>query len=347
MKRVLLLVAGALLTLAACTRLLGYPDKSGPHPFEHRAHVLKGIACTRCHKGITTAGDTGPTHIPTTVDCVACHQKPHDNHECSNCHGLPLTRDGAQEAIDHLKFSHEKHMPQVRGNCVRCHSEVAHEASVLRPTMATCFGCHQHEDQFRARKCDDCHVDLPEELTRPVDHLVHDGDWVREHGVRAASTDLCASCHRETFCAGCHGQTVPALPEKLRFADTMRAGVHRAGFRSRHAEEARGRPGLCTTCHTEDTCRSCHEDRNVAATAPDPRNPHPPGWLGPPGSGNEHGRAAWRNPAECAACHSGAGESLCVGCHQEGGIGGSPHPLGWSSRLAKTELPCLLCHRGP
>jgi hypothetical protein len=345
MKRILLAALG-LCALAACAKLLGYPDKNGPRPFEHRAHVLKGIACTTCHKGMTDAGDTGALHLPTTADCVTCHQQPHEQRDCGTCHGLELTRMGAADARAHLKFSHQRHMAEAKGNCVRCHSEVGGEAAVLRPQMATCFGCHQHEDQFEVRDCDGCHVDLPEELTRPTDHLVHDGDWVREHGVRAASTDLCATCHRETFCASCHGQTVPALVEQRRFAEPGRAGIHRAGFRARHAEEARGQPGLCTTCHRTETCRDCHEDRGLAATATDSRNPHPVGWLGAPGTSNDHGRAAWRNPAECASCHGGAGESLCVGCHQEGGIGGNPHPVGWSSRLSKNDVPCLLCHRG-
>ncbi len=349
MKR-LLLAAAAVASLAACARILGYPDKDGPRAFEHRAHVLKGIACTTCHQGMTTAEDTGPLHLPGTEVCVTCHKQPHETRDCANCHGSPFTRVGAMEARNHLTFSHKRHMKEVRGNCVRCHSEVGGEAQVLRPAMATCFGCHQHKDQWESRDCDSCHVDLPAELTKPKDHLVHDGDWVREHGVRAGNTDLCSTCHRERFCASCHGKTVPALTEQVRFADPMRPGIHRAGFRSRHPEEARAQPGLCTTCHSQSTCQACHDDRNVSVDTSGertPRNPHPPGWLSVPGGGgNDHGRAAWRNPAECASCHGGAGESLCISCHQVGGIGGNPHPAGWSSRLGKNELPCLLCHGG-
>jgi hypothetical protein len=33
-----------------------------------------------------------------------------------------------------------------------------------------------------------------------------------------------------------------------------------------------------------------------------------------------------------------------VGCHRVGGIGGSPHPPGWSTRRHRSEMPCRLCH---
>ena len=129
----------------------------------------------------------------------------------------------------------------------------------------------------------------------------------------AASADLCATCHTQRSCTGCHGQTTAMLPERLAFDDVMKAGVHRAGFRSRHAEEARMSPGLCSTCHSESSCDSCHRGLGISAEAPDARNPHPAGWLGPPGTPNEHGRAAWRparatgepGPAPCAATRTG------------------------------------------
>jgi hypothetical protein len=341
----LLIVALAAVSAVACARILGL-RQAGPSAFPHRAHVTKGVQCVTCHKDITNAGDTGPLHLPDTAACLTCHAEPHDTRECSTCHGDSVSRHGAAQARAFLRFSHEKHVPRARGNCVRCHSDVAQEGVTLRPAMATCFGCHEHEDQFRVRDCDGCHVDLPAELTRPSDHLVHDGDWLRDHGVRSASTDLCATCHSQRFCASCHGVTVPALGSALSFDDVARADVHRAGFRARHSSEARAQPGLCSTCHKQDSCQRCHAERGIAATSMDARSPHGAGWLGPRGSANQHGRAAWRNPAECASCHGGAGESMCVSCHKVGGIGGTVHPLGWTSRMSKREVPCVLCHGG-
>jgi hypothetical protein len=82
------------------------------------------------------------------------------------------------------------------------------------------------------------------------------------------------------------------------------------------------------------------------AAGVDGESPHGPGWSGMPGQGNEHGPAARRDPVACASCHGGAGEAMCATCHRVGGVGGSPHPAGWSSRRSRqTDLPCVLCHR--
>jgi hypothetical protein len=211
----------------------------------------------------------------------------------------------------------------------------------MRPPMATCFRCH--DDLQKARRCDGCHVDLAEEGTLPATHLAHDGDWIREHGARTASSgDLCETCHRQSFCASCHGVTVPTLPAERRLADPFRAQLHRAGFVGRHAVEARSDPGACTTCHAPDRCITCHVEKGIAATARG--NPHPRGWVGLAAADNLHGREARRDPASCAGCHGGAGEQLCVSCHAVGGIGGNPHPPGFSSTLPLSAMPCRMCH---
>ena len=341
-----LLIAVVTLT-AACAQILGLRPEAGRRPFEHRQHVLKGIDCKQCHAGIVAAGDEGPLHIPGTDACVACHQKPHDDRTCSNCHGLAGTRAGAAEAREKLRFQHRTHMPRANHNCVRCHMNIESGNGVLRPRMATCESCHQHSQQLARNSCDPCHVNLRAEDIKPDDHLIHSGNFLREHGVRAASNaEVCTNCHAEKFCVGCHGVTVPKLPERIMFDDPRRQGVHRAGFLARHSSEARGDPGLCTTCHAPKMCSDCHDKEKLSAS-PRSRNPHPNGWLGLRGQRNDHGRAAWREPEICASCHGGAGEQLCVGCHKVGAMGGNPHAPGWDSRKRpKTDRPCLMCHGG-
>ncbi len=342
----LLMVLSA--ALAACASLLGLKPASPPHPFEHRAHALKGINCVRCHAGVARAGDTRSLHFPTDADCRGCHSKPHDTRPCSGCHGESYVREGVELARAHLRFEHADHMLPARGDCVRCHVDVTERRpDALLPKMASCFGCHAHQDQWTLRDCKGCHVDLASEGTLPDDHLVHDGDFVREHGIRAASArDLCSSCHSERSCAACHGVgTVAALPARLAFDDVRLSGLHRAGFAARHAEEARADPGVCTTCHSESSCVDCHARERVAPGS-STIDPHPPGWLAGPGGG-EHGEQARIDPASCAGCHGGAGERLCVGCHRVGGPGGNPHGRGFSSTKAKSrDMPCRLCHGG-
>jgi hypothetical protein len=287
--------------------------------------------------------------FPTTASCTSCHEKPHDERECGTCHGSGRAREAAALARKHLRFQHETHLARVSGDCVRCHLDVREEGHTLRPSMATCLSCHAHQEQWATRSCDPCHVDLPAEVVRPEDHLVHDPGFVKTHALPAATdAQMCATCHGQRFCLGCHGgSAAPTLPERLAFDKPAMGGVHRAGFSSRHAEEARGDPGLCTRCHTPSSCGTCHAREGVGATGKPgtSRSPHPPGWLGLPGQSNDHGRAAWRDPALCASCHGGAGEALCVACHKVGASGGNPHAPGFSSRMnPRVDRPCVLCH---
>jgi hypothetical protein len=348
MRRATLFLVLSLL-LVACAQVLGIRPPEH-RPFPHHVHVTKaGASCVDCHAGILASTADDPMHLPDRAKCVTCHTKPHDAGECSGCHGLEYVRQGAQADLDHLRFSHRTHDQRLKGNCAYCHRGVTNDSDHVRPTMAICLSCHEHQEEFtEARTCDRCHRDLRGEESRPESHVAHDGDWLREHGGKAVvARALCSTCHTDTFCAGCHGRTVPALPEKMAFDDPLRAGVHRAGFASHHSLEARAQPGLCATCHTgSDFCESCHGARGVDV-ASGAASPHPPGWLGVPGERNDHGAAAWRDPSVCAACHSGAGEQLCVSCHRVGGPGGNPHRPGWTSKLRPTiDPPCRSCHEG-
>ena len=338
MKRAVAILA--CFALAACAGILGITRRA-PQAFPHRSHVIAGVPCTRCHAGI----GSNPTalHLPDAASCVTCHVKPHDPQPCLTCHVAPTAIAALVEARDHLVFDHAPHLAPTRGNCVRCHVGIADGDDHLRPPMATCFKCHDHDAARDARRCDACHKGLEDTKLLPETHLAHDGNWLREHGTRAASSgDLCQSCHKEKFCAECHGANVAVLPATMHFADPFAPSVHRAGFSARHALEARAEPGACATCHAPDRCAQCHLAKGVAGAGR--RSPHPPGWVGLGAAGNQHGRDARRDPAACAACHDGAGQALCIGCHKVGGIGGSPHPAGWSSRVPLTALPCRLCH---
>jgi hypothetical protein len=330
-------IVAAVSVLVACAGVLGL-RKDRPDGFAHRAHVVAGVSCTSCHPNIT---DGKALHLPDDTTCLTCHQKPHDTRACSGCHSSPLAIAQLLEAKDHLKFDHATHAGPSKNNCVRCHDGVA-TGDRLRPAMAACFKCHDDDAERDGRRCDACHVNLSDERTLPATHLAHDGDWLRDHGTRAASSgELCESCHKQSFCASCHGQTVPALPSQLSLGDPFRASVHRAGFVARHSLEARSDPGACTTCHTPERCASCHTAKSIAGE----RNPHPANWVGLAASDNLHGREARRDPVSCAGCHGGAGEALCVSCHRVGGVGGNPHPAGFSSRQPMSAMPCRMCHR--
>ena len=338
------LILGLVLFGFACARVLGL-HRDVDHPFEHRAHVIEGIACTQCHD-MLEAGDDGPLHLPDTASCIECHEKPHDERRCRSCHGLDFTPTRLKMAKHYLRFAHAEHLPEVAGNCVRCHQDVQQSNHTLLPRMGSCLSCHAHAESFELADCDDCHVNLEAEQSRPVSHLVHEEDYVRRHGVdAAASRAICETCHTQSQCAGCHGANVALLPQRRDFATPSLSGLHRAGFRSRHGREAAADRGLCITCHTEQSCQRCHADKGLAANGSARFNPHPPGWVSTTLGANAHGPAARRDPVSCASCHSGAGEQACVRCHRVGGVGGSVHPPGWTSpRNPRTDAPCRMCH---
>ena len=344
MSRRWALAALAALTLAACAGVLGL-RRGGAPSFPHRAHVTAGVSCVTCHAGVADAGDDDPLHLPDDASCVGCHAQPHDARSCLGCHADRFAAGAARDARAHLTFAHRDHQAASSGNCMRCHQGVAEGDARLRPAMATCWGCHEHDRAREVRDCRACHVDLAEEGTPPPSHLIHDGDFIRDHGgPAAAAADLCSTCHGERFCAQCHGVTAPTIPARRSFADPLAPSVHRAGFRSRHADEAHAAPGACSSCHQPERCAECHLAEGVAGRGR--ASPHPPRWVGLTAGENEHGRAARRDPAACASCHGGAGEALCVGCHRVGGVGGNPHPPGWRSSLPLGAQPCRLCH-GP
>lgn len=334
------------MTLAACASILGLKHADPSRPFEHRAHVLHGVACTQCHAGVAMSTHDDPTHVPTKAQCTSCHAKPHDTRDCNGCHGELSTRQHSDIVHAQLRFDHGKHNARVHGDCARCHEGVAAaNASSLEPTMATCFSCHEHQGEWNVRRCDGCHVNVAAEGTLPESHVIHDGEFIREHGVRAASESaLCSTCHDDRSCSKCHGATVPALPWKLAVGGPpQQTGVHLSGFRARHSMEARAQPGLCTTCHAEAFCVECHSTLRIAA-GQGGRSPHPAGWVSGAGGG-AHGIEARIDPMSCAGCHGGAGEQLCVGCHRVGGPGGNPHGPNFTSTKDKgRELPCRLCH---
>ncbi|HVV81930.1 MAG TPA: cytochrome c3 family protein [Kofleriaceae bacterium] len=341
-----LAIAGA---FAACASVLGLRHDRSP-AFPHRAHVVRGISCPTCHQGIAEAGTDGPLHFPSDATCTqaGCHTQPHDTHACLGCHADPVAAGAVLEARDHLRFEHKQHVDgPANGNCARCHVGVATGDTPLRPPMAVCWGCHEHERVRDVRDCNACHRNLETEDSPPASHLVHDGDFATRHGEQASSAaDLCSTCHQQKFCAQCHGVTAPTIPARLRPADPFAPSVHRPAFIARHGEEARVSPSTCTTCHQPSTCGTCHQERGVSAVDTTAGSPHPPGWIGLGPDENEHGRAARRDPVSCASCHGGAGEAMCATCHRVGGPGGNPHPAGWTSDRPLNGPPCLLCHTG-
>lgn len=309
--------------------------------FPHSVHVEQGIECSDCHAGIEKATSLRERHLPTTEKCKECHED--------------KTAPAAVQAEPRLTFSHAQHLGQ-KLECSKCHQKLPEPGEArFVPSMDTCTSCHNHQKDFNEARCTPCHVDLKAYPQVPQKTFAHQGDWMRIHGNLARpSAQSCAACHDQTYCAECHAAaTTPARPSIVFPEEVQRDFIHRGDYVSRHMIDANANPASCRRCHGTPFCESCHTQQNLTTRSGDPRNPHPPDWMNQ-ASGHFHGDAARRDITGCAGCHDQGADSLCVACHQVGGIAdrpgvdNGPHPASFVSKHrgdSKANMPCIACHR--
>jgi hypothetical protein len=313
--------------------------------FPHSIHADQGIECADCHQGVEKATSLRERHLPTTAKCQECH-------DASPQYSVP-----AATAVEpRISFSHAQHLGLVKNDCAKCHEKLPEPGQArFVPSMNTCTSCHNHQKDFNEARCMPCHVDLKGFPLVPEQAFAHQGDWLRIHANLARPTaQSCAACHDQTYCAECHAaSTTPARPSIVFPEEVQRDFIHRGDYVSRHMIEAGANPASCLRCHGRPFCDSCHTQQNLTTNAIDPRNPHPDGWM-TQASGEWHGDAARRNIAGCAGCHDQGADSLCVTCHQVGGIAdrpgvdNGPHPRSFVSKHRgenKSKPPCAACHR--
>ena len=344
---------------SGCARLEG---RSGQHPaeadrfrFSHVTHARAKVDCVACHEEIYDAKTMeGRRFLPPEAKCLECHKEKKTQGDCGFCH-LDAQHPTTYPTVERtLRLSHADHIERVKENCAACHLTLpepvpagAHAEPTV-PPMSTCTGCHEHAVEFAAGACSPCHVDLRKFPLRPVSLFSHQGNFVRQHGPIARSTaEGCAACHDQTFCADCHARTV-AVPVEVKFPEQVAGDfIHRADYVSRHAIEARADEGMCRRCHGPSFCDTCHQANNLTPLSLNPRSPHPPDFSFP-GSPNSHGPLARRDIAACASCHDQGARSNCVDCHKVGGVGGDPHPAGWTKHHPRDDIHgnpmCLTCH---
>lgn len=320
----------------------------------HARHKKAGVDCIVCHDGVYDATTLAGSFRPAEADCLQCHQEEKDKGNCAFCH-TDVKRAGPYPRRDpELLFNHAAHLPRVKQDCTSCHTTLPDGPLPVRkpgdaPTMAGCQTCHEHKDQIAAGRCEACHVDLHRYRLEPVASFTHGGNYVKLHGRDARSaTDSCQKCHEQTFCTDCHAATVSTRIEIKQSEQVDRDFIHRNDWLGRHSLEAAADQTTCRRCHGSTFCVGCHTAQNLTETSVDPRSPHPPGFSWP-GSPNNHGPLARRDIARCASCHDQGPRSNCITCHSVGGIGGDPHPPGFSDHHSAAEARqngmCLYCHR--
>jgi hypothetical protein len=273
---------------------------------------------------------------------------------CQDCHRkdaaqvLPALTAKPARPYGEIRMNHDRHlaMPEIHGQCVPCHAGVTAPGSSTLPPMSQCFGCHQHETEWQAGECAPCHEQRELGRMLPQTFLRHDTDFAKHHGSQATEKpQLCSACHTQASCTGCH-DTSQALGIEMQRPEQLGSHqVHRGDFMTRHALEAAAQPARCLSCHTPQTCDSCHLQRGVSAGSLGAVNPHPPEWVGTnTASSNFHGVAARRDVTACAACHDQGPLTNCIRCHKVGAYGGNPHPASFRSSQSLGSEMCRYCH---
>jgi hypothetical protein len=308
--------------------------------FSHALHAENDVECTDCHEGIE-ASSVLASHIPAEEVCLECHDR---EENCGMCHTNPENHRPRQWST-RVAFSHEKHLSQEGVSCETCHGAIM-EVGTSQPGHDVCLSCHEHAEQYAQATCLGCHPTMREMPLRAIAEFDHAGDWMTRHGLRARSqATTCAQCHTESACNDCHSNVAPATNFRLFPEETGRSLLHRGDFTTTHSIEARLDGATCLRCHQNPGyCEACHRQNGVAADGTASRVPHPPGWA--LRGGQFHGDAARVRIETCAACHDQGAASGCVGCHQVGGVGGSPHPAGWNRSRAEIvdNSMCQICH---
>ena len=346
----LLLVLAA--SAGACRVFRGDAGK-GQIVFSHSDHLEHGD-CSDCHEGVeSSTGATAGKFIPVKKGCANCHDDVID--KCQMCHRGPRAGVSLKRVDRKLKFSHAAHASRVdkKKGCATCHPKEKNGAATI-PGHASCDSCHKKSRA--ALDCVKCHQDLSR-YRKPTGALTHGPGFAKKHGVRARQgARACVQCHDQAYCADCHSSAAMAKAS-VRFPEKVnRRFIHRGDYLSRHAIEARSDPASCRSCHGQRTCRSCHALNGLAASAETGKRKgrggkavHPAGWM-TAGSAAFHGHKARLDIGRCASCHDRGAASNCVGCHRVGGMGGSPHPAGWSWReksgQCRNNSMCATCHAG-
>ncbi len=264
--------------------------------FNHELHTRRGSDCKDCHD-MSHVRLGSVLQLPSEASCLSCHDGFQATARCGACH--PAGSDGRLL----MRAQDDRTLPALipRGasawGAAHDLNFVEDHAAISKSNGKLCNSCH--DDAF----CIDCH-DGP---IRPM--RIHAGDYLTIHAqdARAAISD-CQSCHRtQSFCQACHDRVgfgdrqdgEFGVGGALQFHPPDWAGP--PGMPQGHAHAAQRNIGTCVSCHSEDSCLSCHATTGAARPGLDV-SPHGPGF------------------ARSARCDALAGHNrrMCLRCHAPG-----------------------------
>jgi hypothetical protein len=353
------LVAAALASLAVVTAVLSQMQPAERFPHERHARLFP--LCEGCHEGVET-GDVSEFY-PDPALCARCHDGVRE----------PVVEwTGPVRPITNLAFSHPGHdeVSDQPLECTTCHTPAG--APRMRVELAVaqqCFDCHAHEarDHFVDANCTTCHVPLAETPFRlarvlalpiPVTHE-HPRFLAEVHGELALQDpSRCSTCHTRELCTSCH-VNVPAVPviarlpragsalELPRFAASYPVPESHLDPRWEQLHGRAASVAECSTCHTRESCATCHQERlpRIAAELPARATVTAPGvttgMRAPeshrsPSFAMRHGAVAATRKESCSSCH--VQSTFCAACHSPVASGTVPAGTSGEVRLASAAL---------
>lgn len=377
-----LFVAGALFAAPLMTRA---PESQFPHD----SHANLFPLCVTCHAGVVEAGER---IYPEPVRCAACHDgvvdekvawQPRAGPRPGNLKFTHFRHDSA------ATLNNPADSAMIR-DCSACHNQAGTiRMAVQNAVIGQCLACHglkePHVD-VASRECATCHVRLTEapgltrediaQFPRPSSHDSLEFAE-RGHGILARASNgsprqsgiaaSCATCHARNLCLSCHvnateSPVIAALDVDDRspvFAGSARVPPsHLAGgFLRHHGRDAQRGTATCATCHTRESCLTCHvgtPTRTIAALpvagpgraagAQITRTPPPNHTVA---FREGHSAEANGRPRTCETCHV---RSSCLECHRPDGVGSQSryHPQNFLTRHPSSayarEANCSDCH---
>ncbi len=379
---VLALLAGGVLFAAPLI------SRAPGEEFPHEQHANMFPLCTTCHAGVV---EVGKPVWPEPIRCASCHDgvvqppvtwEPRNGPRGGNLRFTHFLHDSAVTLKDQTDSA------MIR-NCSSCHTPAGSvRMAVQNAVVGQCLSCHgltgQHVD-VPSSECATCHVrltDAPlltrEEIAKFPRPKSHDsptfavgghgrlatlaGNSPGESGIAAS----CATCHSRNLCLSCHvnATEMPVIaalalddrPPAFAGSSTSPPSHASAGFLRHHGRDAQRATATCATCHTRESCLTCHVGPPAKSITSLPVS-GPGRATGaqltrtPPSSHTVeftegHGAEANSRPRTCETCHV---RSTCLECHRPDGQSQSRyhpqnfltrHPAGAYSR----EANCSDCH---
>jgi Doubled CXXCH motif (Paired_CXXCH_1) len=350
--------------------------------FDHQQHQKLFPQCTSCHPG---AAEPGRDLWPSAESCAACHD--------GRVERVVEWRPPTTLPRTNLRFTHQEHAGAVLTSsrrdslpqCEACHSQGGSRMRVQLAVVQSCLDCHQIRTAHLAApdtSCATCHLPLPQatrlterdvaEFPVPDSHRrpgfasgLH-GKLARPSVAGEQVSQACATCHARDFCSSCHvnAPEVPFIqalaPDRRSLATRAEleapADHHDPDFLTRHGDAARKSPATCATCHTQESCLTCHVGKPAAvmvlpASGPGRARGATTRRMRPASHGRDfseiHGPVANARPQSCEGCHV---RTQCLDCHRPNPADPSPgyHPPGFLSRhpaaAYSRETSCSDCH---